>query len=173
MGGVTAVPKANQAAPHPTSAPSDPLQHSHRVLIVFTQHPWHHRRCHILANPSEDSTQSTSLQYSHKTSLITEQERLTSSQTIVIFSLKYIGLWLDNYKDTCYSHSFYLQSVLHSINTDLCKIQLNEKTDILWLILLDCNIFLNHLFRNIWKRHLKTSKSFSFGTSLLNFHGTN
>lgn len=49
----------------------------------------------------------------------------------------------DNYRETCYSHSFYSQSVLHPINTDLFKTQLNETADILSLILLDYNNFLN------------------------------
>ena len=47
----------------------------------------------------------------------------------------------DNYKDTCYSLSFYSYSVLHPMNTDLSKIQLNETADILSLKLLDYNNF--------------------------------
>ena len=47
----------------------------------------------------------------------------------------------DNYNYTCYYLSFYSYSVLHPMNTDLSKIQLNETADILSLKLLDYNNF--------------------------------
>ena len=53
-----------------------------------------------------------------------------------------------------------LFTVLHSINTDLCKVQLNETADILRFILLDCNIFESHLLSFIKKKKkMKTIKS--------------
>ena len=91
--------------------------------------------------PKVTQRKSTSIQYSHKPSLMTEQEKLIGSQMTVIFLLRYIGSWFDSYRDTCFSHSFYSQSVLHPINTDLCKIQLNETADIFRFVRLDCNIF--------------------------------
>lgn len=113
------------------------------ILYIIVERP-----CHVLPDSPKGKTKSTSLQNSHKHSLITEHEKLTGSQMTVIFLWKYI----DNYRDTCYPHSFYSQTVLHPVNTDLCKIQLNETADILWLKLLDYNNFLNHLFGTIWKK---------------------
>lgn len=87
MGGVTAVPEANQAAPHPTPAPSVPysILTGHSLFLLSTLDITEEGPCHILANPSEDSTQSTSLQYSHKTSLITERETHRQSNDSRLF----------------------------------------------------------------------------------------
>lgn len=124
---MAAVPKAPQAAPPAT--PYSILTST----VVFIQPPSHHRKpCRVLLPNSSEGAQSGLLFRIRTTpSLFTEQEKLTGIEMKVILLLKYSGPGFNNYRGTYYSHSFYLQSVLHPINTYLCQMQCNETADIL------------------------------------------
>lgn len=138
---MSAVPKATQAVPH-----AIPYSILTGYLSAFLQHPSYHRRPdHILLLFSEGSTKRASLQYSQRPSLSTEQEKLTGGWMIVILLLKYyIRPWFDNYRETYYSHSFYLQSVLYPIKYSLMK-----QPTFYDLYSLTVTFLKNHLLRTI------------------------
>lgn len=158
------------------SSPSHPLQRPHlgtQLSLCSILYNTEESLSHVLLpNSSERNTKSTCLQQSHRPCFITEWEKRTGSQMTVIILLKYIGSWFDRYRDTCFSHSFYSQSVLHSINTDLCKIQLNETADILRFILLDCNVFWKPFTQfHLGKKKTTTTFEDPLGHSYSTFQG--